>query len=138
MKIKSYSKENYVSVWIGKCECMDLFNKYIEKKYNENNENSMFELGKDFGIQSYNEDFTLVYFNEKATKKLSVILDVGAPDYVMEYFVKKYGEELDEGYNCAVMFYDMQYDGEYKKCCNEEYGEFVYLGSLPSNKFDML
>ena len=138
MKIKSYSMENYVSVWVGKCENMDLFNRYIEKNYNEDDEDSKFELGKDFGIQTYNEDFTLVYYDEKSTTNLSTLLDVGAPEYVMDYFIKEYGEELEEEYNCAVMFYDMKYDGICKKVHNEKYGEFWYLGNLSSNKFDML
>lgn len=79
-----------------------------------------------------------MYYDEKSTTNLPTLLDVGAPDYVMDYFIDKYGEDLSEEYNCAVMFYDMEYDGKCEKCCNEKYGEFVYLGSLPSNKFDML
>lgn len=138
MEIKSYSMENYVSVWIGKCESLELFNEYMDKNYGADDEDSKFMLGKDFGIQSYNEDFMLVYYDEKSTTKLSVLLDTGAPDYVMDYFIEKYGEELEEEYNCAVMFYDMKYEGERNKFFNEKYGEFWYLGNLSSNKFDML
>lgn len=138
MEIKSYTEENYVSVWIGKCKEFEVFNQYIDKKYGVEDEESAFCLGSDFGIKTYNEDFSLVYFNETATKRLDILLDVGAPDYVMTHFLEQYGEELEEEYNCAIMFYDMKYTGELTKCVNDKFGEFVFLGSLFSNKFDML
>lgn len=45
---------------------------------------------------------------------------------------------MQEQYNCCVMFYDMDYTGELKEVLNEQFGKFVFLGSLVSDKFDML
>ena len=36
------------------------------------------------------------------------------------------------------MFYDMDYSGNKKEIINEKYGKFVFLGSMVSDKFDML
>ena len=139
MNIKSYRKENYVSVWIGKCNSMELFNAYIKFKYlNGDDESSAFELGNDFGIFTYEEEYSLVHYSDEMTKKLETLLDTGAPDYVVTHFVEQYGEELSEEYNCAVMFYDMEYTGEVERYNNEKFGEFVFLGSVYSDKFDML
>lgn len=140
MKIRGYEKEDYVSVWIGKCKDMELFNAYIDKNYAlaDKDDQSLFLLGNDFGIYTYEEDFSLVYYSDKSTKKLEVLLDTGAPEYVMNHFIEQYGEELNEEYNCAVMFYDMDYTGEVKHYNNEKFGEFVFLGSVYSDKFDML
>lgn len=95
-------------------------------------------MGKDFEIFSYDEDFLLVYFDNEETTELKILLDTGAPDYVLKYFIDLYGEQLDEKYNCCIMFYDMKYDGLYREINNENYGKFVFLDSMYSNKFDML
>lgn len=95
-------------------------------------------LGNDFGIHTYEEDFSLVYYSDESTKSLKVLLDTGASEYVMNHFIEQYGEELNEEYNCAVMFYEMDYTGEVKHYNNEKFGEFVFLRSVYSDKFDML
>ena len=137
-----YGRKNYLSVWIGKCPKMDLFNEYINLKYlqeyEEDDECSRFELGKDFGIKTYDEDYSLVNYLEEETNDLNVLLYTGAPDYVTEHFINQEGQYLQEKYNCCVMFYDMDYTGERKEVLNEQFGKFVFLGSLVSDKFDML
>ena len=92
--IKSYGKENYVSVWIGNCKTMDLFNEYIEIQYpndDEDDEVSRFELGKNFGIRTYEEAFSLVNYCEVETNNLKELLNTGAPDYVEQYFIQQNG-----------------------------------------------
>ena len=140
MEIRGYGKKDHVSVWIGKCNSMELFNAYIEKNYAlvDEDDVSLFLLGNDFGIRTYDEDFSLVNYSEKPSKSLNILLDTGVPDYVVTHFIEQYGEELNEEYNCAVMFYDMEYTGEVKQHKSEKFGEFVFLGSIYSNKFDML
>lgn len=139
--IKSYGKENYVSVWIGNCKTLDLFNEYIEIHYSNgdgDDELSRFELGKDFGIRTYEEAFSLVNYCEIETNNLKELLNTGAPDYVMQHFVEQEGQYLQKEFNCCVMFYDMDYTGDKKEIINEKYGRFVFLGSMVSDKFDML
>ena len=139
--IKSYGKENYVSVWIGNCKTMDLFNEYIEIQYpndDEDDEVSRFELGKNFGIRTYEEAFSLVNYCEVETNNLKELLNTGAPDYVEQYFIQQNGQCLQEKFNCCIMFYDMDYSGNKKEIINEKYGKFVFLGSMVSDKFDML
>ena len=104
----------------------------------EKEDESWFELGNDFGINFYDEDFSLVNYSENSTRDIAVLLDTGAPDYVAEHFIELMGQELAEEFNCCVMFYDMEYKGEVKEIHNEQYGYFVYLGSMESDKFDML
>lgn len=133
---KFYGKEDYVSVWIGNCNSQEQFNEYIELKNIHGDLH--FELGNDFGIYSYDEDFSLVYYSKNATRDLSILLDTGAPEYVAKHFIKKKGRFLKEDFNCCVMFYDMKYTGKMKEIVNEQYGKFVYLGSMASDKFDML
>lgn len=131
-----YGKEDYVSVWIGKCSEEELFNEYIELKAVEGD--FSFELGNDFGISSYDEDFSLVYYRQKGTKNLKVLLDTGVPKYVIKHFVKKAGRFLKEEFNCCVMFCEMDYTGEVKEVINEKFGKFVYLGSMVFDMSDML
>ncbi len=137
--IKNYVKEDYLSVWVGKCENIELFNAYIKFHYLEDDDESCtFELGKDFEILTYEEEYSLVHYGEVTTKNISELLDTGAPDYVTEYFVKKYGSCLQKEYNCCVMFYDMKYEGQVEEVINEQYGEFKFLGSMVADKFDLL
>lgn len=140
MGIESYGRKNYISVWIGKCKSMKLFNAYIDKNYAlvDEDDMSLFLLGNDFGIRTYDEDFSLVNYIDEPTKKVETVLDTGAPDYVVTHFIEQYGEEFEEEFNCAVMFYDMDYSGKVKRHTSEKYGEFVFLGSCYSDKFDML
>lgn len=138
MRLKNYDKENYVSVWVGVCDNVEKYNEYIKNHYDRDDEQSTFELGEDFGIDTYDDTYTLVYFSENATTSIQELLDIGEPEYVIENFKRFYGEKLDKQYNCTIMIYDMKYDGTIKHCQNPKYGEFDFLGSMEADKFDLI
>ena len=135
-----YGIKGYLSVWLGDCEREELFNKYIELQYTEDEDDdtkSAFLLGEDFGIAWYDDDFVLVNFLSEKTDDLGQLLDCGAPDCVIEEYKKLIGSQLERKYNCCVMFYEMRYTGEMLKTVESKYGVFTFIGSIEADVGDL-
>lgn len=140
---KYYGGQGYLSVWLGDCESQELFNEYIEygRTYDEGDEDddekSAFKLGEDFGIMFYDEDFSLVSFLDEKTDDLGLLLDTGAPEYVIEEYKKMIGSQLERKYNCCVMFYEMKYTGKMLETIESKYGVFTFIGSIEADVDDI-
>lgn len=105
-KINNNIKAAY-EVFQNDCKMMD---EIFVKEFNE--EKIDWEIGEDFGIVYYDEDFSLVSFLDEKTDDLGLLLDTGAPEYVIEEYKKIVGSKLERKYNCCVMFYEMNYTGK--------------------------
>ncbi len=137
IEVRSYDRDDYISVWVGKCNTDKQFYGYIRGNYDEDG-NFSSGLASDFGIMFYDEDFSMVNFCDAPTSDLTVLLDTGVPDYVIEHFTEKYGQNLTKEYNFCVMFYDLDYKYGAVKTVNQDFGEVLYLGSMPASKTDLL
>lgn len=135
-----YDRPGYLSVWLGDCENMELFNEYIELQYTDDEDDdtkSAFLLGEDFGIAYYDEDFSLVSYLDEKTDDLGKLLDTGAPEYVIEEYKKLIGSQLKRKYNCCVMFYEMKYTGKLFETVESKYGVFTFIGCIEADVKDI-
>lgn len=126
-----YSNDEYLSVFVGVCKSQELLDQYLEKDYELLNEYDCigFELGVDFGINTYDEDFSVFVVNPKMSKDLEEVF-VEAEVFDMELLKKDYPDGLDRPYNTAIIIGRLKYEGEVKEIQNE-FGYFKFLGVYP-------
>ena len=62
-----YSNDEYLSVFVGVCKSQELLDQYLEQDYDLLNEYDCIgsEFGIDFGINFYDEDFSVFVVNPK-------------------------------------------------------------------------
>lgn len=126
-----YSNDEYLSVFVGVCKSQELLDQYLEKDYELLNEYDCigFELGVDFGINTYDEDFSVFVVNPKMSKDLEEVF-VEAEVFDMDLLKKDYPDGLDRPYNTAIIIGRLKYEGEVKEIQNE-FGYFKFLGVYP-------
>ena len=124
-----YSNDEYLSVFVGVCKSQELLDQYLEKDYELLNEYDCigFELGVDFGINTYDEDFSVFVVNPNMSKDLEEGF-VEAEVFDMELLKKDYPDGLDRPYNTAIIIGRLKYEGEVKEIQNE-FGYFKFLGT---------
>lgn len=132
-----YGGEGYLSVWLGDCEKEELFVEYIKFRGTNDGTRCAFYLGEDFGIMYYDDDCSLVNYLDEKTNDLNLLLDTGAPDYVIDEYKKLIGSKLERKYNCCVMFYEMKYPGEMLKTIESKYGVFTFIGCIEADVMDV-
>ena len=126
-----YSNDEYLSVFVGVCKSQELLDQYLEKDYELLNEYDCigFEFGVDFGINTYDEDFSVFVVNPNMSKDLEEVF-VEAEVFDMELLKKDYPDGLDRPYNTAIIIGRLKYEGEVKEIQNE-FGYFKFLGVYP-------
>ena len=126
-----YSNDEYLSVFVGVCKSQELLDQYLEKDYELLNEYDCigFELGVDFGINTYDEDFSVFVVNPNMSKDLEEVF-VEAEVFDMDLLKKDYPDGLDRPYNTAIIIGRLKYEGEVKEIQNE-FGYFKFLGVYP-------
>lgn len=126
-----YSNDEYLSVFVGVCKSQELLDQYLEKDYELLNEYDCIgsEFGIDFGINFYDEDFSVFVVNPKMSKDLEEVF-VEAEVFDMELLKKDYPDGLDRPYNTAIIIGRLKYEGEVKEIQNE-FGYFKFLGVYP-------
>ena len=87
------------------------------------------EFGIDFGINFYDEDFSVFVVNPKMSKDLEEVF-VEAEVFDMDLLKKDYPDGLDRPYNTAIIIGRLKYEGEVKEIQNE-FGYFKFLGVYP-------
>lgn len=71
----SYSNDEYLSVFLGVCKTDELLEEYMEKDYDLLDDMCIgFEMGVDFGINTYDEDFMVRVVNSKASNSIEISL----------------------------------------------------------------
>ena len=70
-----YSNDEYLSVFVGVCKSQELLDQYLEQDYELLNEYDCIgsEFGIDFGINFYDEDFSVFVVNPKMSKDLEEV-----------------------------------------------------------------
>ena len=129
----SYSTdENRCSVFAGVCASQELFEQYWEKDYEFLHDDYIgFEMGIDFGINTYDEDFAVMVLQKNLTSQIDElvkdagIFDVGA-------LKRMYPDGLDRPYNAIIVLNRMAYNGPIKEVENEIFGYFKFLGVFDS------
>lgn len=125
----TYSKDNYVSVFVGLCESEELLTKYMKKDYELLEDNYIgFELGVDFGINTYDEDFMIMVWNEKISNSIDTIFK-DAVVFDINKLKSVYSDNLNESYNVAIVIGELKYEGQIQEVHNEEFGYFKFLGT---------
>ncbi len=126
-----FSNDEYLSVFVGVCKSQELLDQYLEKDYELLNEYNCigFELGVDFGINTYDEDFSVFIVNPNMSKDLEEVF-VEAEVFDMDLLKKDYPDGLDRPYNTAIVIGRLKYEGEVKEIQNE-FGYFKFLGVYP-------
>ena len=128
----SYSTdENRCSVFAGVCSSRELFEQYWEKDYDLWKDYIGFELGIDFGINTYDEDFAVMAYQKKLTTQIDELVK-DAETFDIDALKKCYPDGLDRAYNAIIILHGVAYDGPVKEVQNETFGYFKFLGVFDS------
>lgn len=126
-----FSNDEYLSVFIGVCKSQEILDQYLEQNYELLTEYDCIgsEFGVDFGINFYDEDFSVFIVNPNMSKDLDEVF-VEAEVFDMDLLKKDYPDGLDRPYNTAIVIGRLKYEGEVKEIQNE-FGYFKFLGVYP-------
>ena len=126
-----FSNDEYLSVFVGVCKSQEILDQYLEQNYELLNEYDCIgsEFGIDFGINFYDEDFSVFVVNPNMSKDLEEVF-VEAEVFDMDLLKKDYPDGLDRPYNTAIIIGRLKYEGEVKEIQNE-FGYFKFLGVYP-------
>lgn len=124
--------ENCCSVFVGVCSSPELFEQYWEQDYDLLSDDCIdFEMGIDFGINFYDEDFCIMKLQNNVTDNIDELFK-DAEDFDIDALKSMYPHNLDRPYNAVMIFHQMMYDGEVKESENETFGYFKFLGVFNS------
>ena len=98
-----YGDRDYVSVFVGVCPSRERFEAYMEKDYERLHVDDIgFEMGVDFGINTYDEDFAVMVLHKADTAKIEELVK-GAEIFNIEELKKRYPNGLDRPYNAIII-----------------------------------
>lgn len=128
----SYSNDEYLSVFVGVCKSQELFEQYWDKDYERlDNDEIGFEMGIDFGINTYDEDFAVMVLKETSTDQIDELFE-DAEIFDLDELKRMFPNGLDQPYNTVIILDRIKYDGEIKEVANETFGYFKFLGVFKS------
>ena len=129
----SYSTdENLCSVFVGVCASQELFERYWDKDYDLLGDDCIgFEMGIDFGINTYDEDFAVMVLQKNLTTQIDEIVK-DAETFDIEALKKMYPDGLDRPCNSIIILHRMAYSGLVKEVENASFGYFKFLGVFDS------
>ena len=132
LDISYTTRENRCSVFVGVCKSQELFEQYWEKDYDLlHNEYIGFEMGVDFGINTYNEDFAIMMLRKNLTTKIDELVE-DAEIFDIDALKRLYPDGLDRPYNAIIVLDRVSYDGSIQEVQNETFGYFKFLGVFDS------
>lgn len=128
----SYSNDEYLSVFVGVCKSQELFEQYWDKDYERlDNDEIGFEMGVDFGINTYDEDFAVMVLKETSTDQIDELFE-DAEIFDLDELKRMFPNGLDQPYNTVIILDRIKYDGKIKEVANETFGYFKFLGVFKS------
>ena len=129
----SYSTdESRCSVFVGVCKSQELFEQYWEKDYDFLHDDYIgFEMGIDFGVNTYDEDFAVMVFQKNLTAKVDELVK-DAEIFDIEALKRMYPNGLDRPYNAIIVLDRVIYNGSIKEVQNKTFGYFKFLGVFDS------
>lgn len=129
----SNDNEKRCSVFVGICQSQELFEQYWEKDYELLNDDYIgFEMGIDFGINTYDEDFAVMVLQNKSTDQIDELVK-DAEIFDIDALKRMYPDGLDRPYNAIIILDRVIYDGAVKEVHNETFGYFKFLGVFDSD-----
>ncbi|GAA6454857.1 immunity 22 family protein [Flavonifractor plautii] len=132
LDISYTTRENRCSVFVGVCKSQELFEQYWEKDYDLlHNEYIGFEMGVDFGINTYDEDFAIMILQKNLTTKIDELVE-DAEIFDIDALKRLYPDGLDRPYNAIIVLDRVSYDGSIQEVQNETFGYFKFLGVFDS------
>ena len=124
--------ESRCSIFVGVCKSQELFEQYWEKDYDLlHNDYIGFEMGVDFGINTYNEDFAIMMLRKNLTTKIDELVK-DAEIFDIDVLKRLYPDGLDRPYNAIIILDRVSYDGSIQEVKNETFGYFKFLGVFDS------
>lgn len=124
--------ESRCSIFVGVCKSQELFEQYWEKDYDLlHNDYIGFEMGVDFGINTYNEDFAIMMLRKNLTTKIDELVK-DAEIFDIDVLKRLYPDGLDRPYNAIIILDRVSYDGSIQEVQNETFGYFKFLGVFDS------
>ena len=124
--------ESRCSIFVGVCKSQELFEQYWEKDYDLlHNDYIGFEMGVDFGINTYDEDFAIMILQKNLTTKIDELVE-DAEIFDIDALKRLYPDGLDRPYNAIIVLDRVSYDGSIQEVQNETFGYFKFLGVFDS------
>lgn len=128
----NYSDDEYLSVFVGVCHSQALFEQYWDKNYELLDHDYIgFEMGVDFGINTYDEDFAVMVLKETSTNQIDDLFE-DAEIFDLDALKNMFPNGLDQPYNAVIILDRVNYDGKIKDVENETFGYFKFLGAFKS------
>ena len=125
-----YDEEGYLSLWLCKANSEQLLQDYVNIDYAKvENDEIPFQLGCDFNISWYDEDFIETAFEDNMVG-WDLLKGHSYIDSIIPVLKKDYQELMEKKYNSTIIFYDMNYDGKVMETNNKNYGYFRFIGSF--------
>lgn len=122
------TNENRCSVFVGVCKSQELFEQYLEKDYDLLWDDYIgFEMGVDFGINTYDEDFAVMVLQKNLTTRIDEIVK-NAEVFDIDALKNIYPDGLDRPYNAIIVLDRVIYNGSIKEVQNKTFGYFKFLG----------
>jgi len=113
---------------MGVCKTESLLEEYMEKDYDFLDDDYIgFELGIDFGINTYDEDFMVRVVNDKSSDSIDEVFK-DAIVFELSILKEQYPDGFDQPYNAVIVIGRMKYEREVKEVYNEKFGYFKFLG----------
>ena len=134
LDISYMTLESRCSIFVGVCKSQELFEQYWEKDYDLlHNDYIGFEMGVDFGINTYNEDFAIMMLRKNLTTKIDELVK-DAEIFDIDALKRLYPDGLDRPYNAIIILDRVSYDGSIQEVQNETFGYFKFLGVFDSRQ----
>lgn len=90
-----------------------------------------FEMGVDFGINTYDEDFAVMVLQANLITSIDEFVK-DAEIFDTDALKRMYPDGLDKPYNAIIILDRVIYDGSIKEVQNETFGYFKFLGVFDS------
>ena len=124
-----YRKDNYVSLWLCKVNSEQKLEEYVDLDYDKvENDESPFELGCDFLISWYDEDFLEISYRPE-DKGWDLLKEHSYMEELLPGLIERFQDEMDDKFNSVILIYNLDYDGNVKEVENQ-YGYFKFIGSF--------
>ena len=124
-----YRKDNYVSLWLCKVNSEQKLEEYVDLDYDKvENDEIPFELGCDFLISWYDEDFLEISYRPE-DNGWDLLKEHSYMEDLLPGLIERFQDEVDDKFNSVILIYNLDYDGNVKEVENQ-YGYFKFIGSF--------
>lgn len=125
-----YDEDGFLSLWLCNVHSEQLLQDYVNIDYEKvENDEIPFQLGCDFNISWYDEDFIEIAF-EKNMTVWDLLKGHSYIDSIIPLLKKDYQEVMKENYNSTIIIYDLKYEGNVTEIKDEKYGYFKFIGTF--------